>query len=84
MYLTKFTEELAFCATRNEKRKSFRMVYETINSIDIAKSYTKNFKWFKKLKSSLKFVYDRSPKWALNYQESTLPDLGNLTKDDFN
>jgi hypothetical protein len=29
-------------------------------------------------------VYGRSPKWALHYQESALPDLGNLTENDFN
>jgi len=29
-------------------------------------------------------VYDGSPKWALSYQEPALPDLGNLTENDFN
>ena len=67
-----------------KKENYFRLIYETINSIDVAENYTKNFKWFKKLRSNLKFVYDRSPKWALNYQESALPNLGNLTENDFN
>jgi hypothetical protein len=67
-----------------KKENHFRLIYETNNSIDVAENYTKNFKWFKKLRSNLRFVLDRSPKWALNYQESALPNLGNLTENDFN
>jgi hypothetical protein len=83
--LNKVYRGVSFFVQREIKKENhFRLIYETINSIDITKNYTKNFKWFKELKSNLKFVYDRSPKWALNYQEPALPDLGNLTENDFN
>ena len=83
--LNKVYRGVSFFVRQEMKQENhFRLVYKTINSIDLKKGYTKNFRWFKKLKNNLKFVYGRSPKWALHYQESALPDLGNLTEDDFN
>jgi hypothetical protein len=83
--LNKIYKGVSFFVKREMKKENYlRLIYETINLIDPTKNYTKNFRYFKKLKSNLKYVYDRSPKWALNYQEPTLPDLGNLTENDFN
>lgn len=83
--LNKIYKGVSFFVKREMKKENYlRLIYETINSIDPTKNYTKNFRYFKKLKSNLKYVYDRSPKWALSYQEPALPDLGNLTENDFN
>ena len=82
--LNKVYRGVSFFVQREMKKENYlRLIYETINSIDLTKNYTKNFRCFKKLKSNLKYVYDRSPKWALSYQEPALPDLGNLTENDF-
>jgi hypothetical protein len=77
--LSRVYKSISFFVNREVKKENhFKAIYGIINSIDVNKNYTKNFRWFRKLRSNLKFVYDRMPKWALNYQESALPDLGNL------